>query len=1379
MRPPIAIPFTLDQAGFVTLVIEDAQGKRVRNLVSETPFPAGQNTAYWDGLDDLARDPAAYSRGVYHIPGRLVAPGKYLVRGLVRPQIDLRYQMTPYTEGDPPWETEDRRSGWLTNHTPPRAALFVPAGKAPRRQGLAASSGGQVLVGSSVAEGGSGLAWLDTDGRKLHGQMWLGGIWTGVQFLTRASGPRAPEGVYAYSAHAWEDELRLQELRSEPAAAANDRRLGTGDDLPVLSPTWKFPEGTPRLTDHGSEKGVGGMASHNGLVAVSLPVLNRLLFVDGLSRRAIGTVPLDRPGGLAFDAQGRLLALSGKKLLRFNLPADLRPYTQRAASPGGEALSKQGWKATASQNPEGAASTIDRSVATRWESRESQRPGMSLTIDMGSAQSFSRVVVESPWPPDWTRAYEISASMDGQSWGAPLAKGEGKPDTLSIEVPRTQARYLRVTQAGQANNWWAINEITLFDQEPAAASLAPRPLPAPQVFVASGLEEPQNLTLDSSGNIYVSDWGASHNVKLFSPQGKYLRSVGKPGKPKAGPYDPAKMHHPVGLTLDDQGRMWVAEEDFQPKRLSIWEAKTGKFLRAFYGPQRYGGGGEIDPRDKTAYYYDGIQFKLDYASQKSRPVSVFYRPEPGEVTAGGDSVAAYMPQTPVFANNRRYLTNAYNVGPTNGAPYAGLWLMTSGSVARPVAMAGQANDYAFFRDLVGQGQNFSARWTGFVTAPTTGEYTISTLSDDGVRLWVGNQKLIDNWTPHGTTEDMGTIRLEAGRAYPIRLEYFQGDGGGTIRLRWAREGGALDPVPSSVLRPGANAKSNGLKAEYFTGRDLKELKVTRVDANIDFGNPLLPGAPSKAGFASRLPAGANPGLSAHDNSVFFFWRDSDGDARMQPGEVTFRKLESGRVEGVVVMSDASFVINNHGGQSVRFAPQSFDQKGVPRYDIGRGQVVASGVQHPTTTGGGQSLPGKGGWTMVYPAPRPFEPYGLGGVKDGVPMWSYPSLWPGLHASHGAPRPRLPGEMIGTTRLLGPPFEPGKGTGQMFALNGNMGNFYLMTMDGLFVATLFHDIRLKPVWSFPRAQKELLLNETSLHDESFWPFITQTSDGKIYASVNGSIVRVDGLEKVRRLSSSTLNVTAAMLEDAGRYFVQREAQRQAHEAQSAAPLVVALRAQAPVLDGKLDDWASAKWAVVDRKWVGGLGGWGNEQTSVEAAVAVSGERLFAAFKTDDANLLANKPESLSTLFKSGGALDLMLGNVEGAQRLLVSRVDGKTTAMLYRPRDPEAGGEATRFVSNIGTLKTLSFDLVRDVSAQVRLAQDGSNYELSVPLELLKLAPQPGQEIKGDMGVLRGNGFQTTQRTYWRNKATGLTSDLASEAELTPQLWGTWQFAPAS
>jgi hypothetical protein len=86
-------------------------------------------------------------------------------------------------------------------------------------------------------------------------------------------------------------------------------------------------------------------------------------------------------------------------------------------------------------------------------------------------------------------------------------------------------------------------------------------------------------------------------------------------------------------------------------------------------------------------------------------------------------------------------------------------------------------------------------------------------------------------------------------------------------------------------------------------------------------------------------------------------------------------------------------------------------------------------------------------------------------------------------------------------------------------------------------------------------------------------------------------------------------------------------------------------------------------------------------------------------------------------------------------------------------------------------RTITLDEVKDVSEQVELAGAEGNYEVSVPLGLLDLSPSAGQTIRGDVGILRGNNFQTLQRVYWHNKATGITSDVPSEAELTPWLWG--------
>jgi hypothetical protein len=96
--------------------------------------------------------------------------------------------------------------------------------------------------------------------------------------------------------------------------------------------------------------------------------------------------------------------------------------------------------------------------------------------------------------------------------------------------------------------------------------------------------------------------------------------------------------------------------------------------------------------------------------------------------------------------------------------------------------------------------NFSARWTGRVEAPVTGSYHFSTVSDDGIRLWVNGQLVINNWTDHApTTNTSAAIALTAGVRYTITLEFYERGGGATARLQWSYPGQATQVIPQSRL----------------------------------------------------------------------------------------------------------------------------------------------------------------------------------------------------------------------------------------------------------------------------------------------------------------------------------------------------------------------------------------------------------------------------------------------------------------------------------------------------------------------------------------------------------------------------------------------------
>jgi hypothetical protein len=92
---------------------------------------------------------------------------------------------------------------------------------------------------------------------------------------------------------------------------------------------------------------------------------------------------------------------------------------------------------------------------------------------------------------------------------------------------------------------------------------------------------------------------------------------------------------------------------------------------------------------------------------------------------------------------------------------------------------------------------FTARWTGYVQAAKSETYKFSVLSDDGVRLWVDNQLIVNKWRVQSAKSWSGTIALEAGKYYAIKLEYFENTGYASCKLKWSSATTALQIIPPS------------------------------------------------------------------------------------------------------------------------------------------------------------------------------------------------------------------------------------------------------------------------------------------------------------------------------------------------------------------------------------------------------------------------------------------------------------------------------------------------------------------------------------------------------------------------------------------------------
>lgn len=96
----------------------------------------------------------------------------------------------------------------------------------------------------------------------------------------------------------------------------------------------------------------------------------------------------------------------------------------------------------------------------------------------------------------------------------------------------------------------------------------------------------------------------------------------------------------------------------------------------------------------------------------------------------------------------------------------------------------------------GDGNTFSIRATGQIQAYSTGNNNFAVLSDEGVRVWVNGQQVVDNWTEHAGTWNSFTVpNLVAGEWYDIQIDYYENGGGAQLQLA-EKQGG----TPINTLR---------------------------------------------------------------------------------------------------------------------------------------------------------------------------------------------------------------------------------------------------------------------------------------------------------------------------------------------------------------------------------------------------------------------------------------------------------------------------------------------------------------------------------------------------------------------------------------------------
>lgn len=93
---------------------------------------------------------------------------------------------------------------------------------------------------------------------------------------------------------------------------------------------------------------------------------------------------------------------------------------------------------------------------------------------------------------------------------------------------------------------------------------------------------------------------------------------------------------------------------------------------------------------------------------------------------------------------------------------------------------------------------FAYRFAGYINVPRDGVYTFALASDDGSRLFIGNDLVVDNDGLHSMREKSAEIALAAG-LHPISVEYFEKTGGAGLEVLWSGPGLKREVIPNSVL----------------------------------------------------------------------------------------------------------------------------------------------------------------------------------------------------------------------------------------------------------------------------------------------------------------------------------------------------------------------------------------------------------------------------------------------------------------------------------------------------------------------------------------------------------------------------------------------------
>jgi len=536
------------------------------------------------------------------------------------------------------------------------------------------------------------------------------------------------------------------------------------------------------------------------------------------------------------------------------------------------------------------------------------------------------------------------------------------------------------------------------------------------------------------------------------------------------------------------------------------------------------------------------------------------------------------------------------------------------------------------------------------------------------------------------------------------------------------------------------------------------------------------------GHVEDIPLPAPPKGEHGYSSMTFLWSDLNDDGKVEPAEVINGSRWAGWNElkypiGVAgyfgsYWLDEQFNLYGYARESfggwggrgpfvTKIPLKGWTPGGAPIWDVTKQQLLYTGG---LPGGSCLYLPDKG--KVIFGEPLTCVD------EHGTVLWSYGrDMFAGVHGSHDAFIPERDDIMIGSLGCIGHADSP---LGAIFAVHSNMGRLYLMTTDGLFVASVFQDTRLGSSGWPDNQRPGAPLGGITMGSEWFGGHFFKATKTHEYYLIAGftayNLIKLNGFDSLRALPGAGVKLTAADVIVAQQLLQQRAAKEAANNT-----LVIAKAPAAPVIDGKLDKYAKDSFVA-----------WSSGPYKARAALAVDATKLYLAYDVTGVNTPrspVNGGKDANQLFITGDSVDLQLAADptadpkridadRGDMRLLISVLDNQPIAVLYRWKTAGAKTPVT-FTCPWRSCTVDSVEVLKDAEITITRRTGGYAVEAAVPLATLGFTPMAGKEYKLDLGVVYADttGDNRTARVYWANKATGIVSDVPGEIMASPNLWG--------